>query len=138
MRKLVYILILLLGIFSATAETIPALRTFPPNTIFATIQKVDLPQIKIQEIPSNWGSSLLGLILLSTATIEMSPATVIRDTMNGNQVQGYISKLINQPVAIQFDFQHRAWVIWQLTPLEVKWILKNKWNTWQKNAIPTN
>ncbi len=133
MRKNLYILILYLFWINAHADSVVGLRKFPPNVIYATIQSINLPQLKIQELPSNWGSSLLGLILLSSAIVEISPATVMRDTANNNHVQGYVEQMLNQPVALQFDFQNRVWVIWQLSNLEIQWVLKNNLNTWPKN-----
>jgi hypothetical protein len=106
------------------------LRQFPPNTVFATLQAVRYPQIKLQELPSNWGSSLLGLMLLSTQKVSMSPASVIRDQNNNNHVQNYIDNLIDEPVAVQFDYQGRVWTIWQLTDSEIKWVIRTKRNIW--------
>lgn len=131
-RKL-YLVILCLFVWQANADSNFGVRKFPPNTVYATIKSVNLPQLKIQEIPSNWGSSLLGLIFLSSAIVDISPATVMRDTANNNHVQGYVEEMLNQPVAIQFDFQHRVWVIWQLNTLEIQWVLNNKLNIWSKN-----
>lgn len=110
-----------------------ALRTFPANTIFATIQGINYPNIEIEEIPSNIVSGLLGMMLLSNKTMVMSPASVIRDKENINHVTQYIDELYKQPIAIQPDFQGRVWVIWQLTEREKKWVIDNKLNTWNQN-----
>ncbi len=106
-------------------------REFPPNTIYAILKSVNYPQITIQEIPSNWGSSMLGLFFLSSATMQMTPASVLRDQNNNNQVQNYIYNIINQPVAIQPDYQGRAWLIWYLTDDETQWVINNKYNIWK-------
>lgn len=106
-------------------------REFPPNTIYAVLTGINYPQISIQEIPSNWGSSLLGFMFLSSASMQMSPASVIRDQNNNNQVQNYIYNLQNQPVAIQPDYQGRVWVLWYLTNEETSWVINNNYNVWQ-------
>jgi hypothetical protein len=105
-------------------------RQFPANAIFATIKEVSYPQVIVQEIPSNWGSSLLGMMFLSTSKLVMSPSSVIRGPNNNNLVQNYLPNLIDQPVAIQLDFQGRIWVIWQLRRDEVNWVIQQKRNVW--------
>lgn len=109
-------------------------RQFPANAIFATIKEVNYPQVIVQEIPSNWGSSLLGMMLLSTSKLTMSPSSVIRGPDNNNLVQNYLPNLIDQPVAIQLDFQGRIWVIWQLRRDEVNWVIQQKRNIWVSSS----
>lgn len=126
MRKIVIFLMIL---YSINAEALG--REFPANTIYAILKSVNYPQITIQEIPSNWGSSMLGLFFLSSATMQMTPASVLRDQNNNNQVQNYIYNIINQPVAIQPDYQGRVWLIWYLTDNETQWVINNKYNIWK-------
>jgi hypothetical protein len=45
-------------------------------------------------------------------------------------VQAYLDTLKNEPVAVQFDFQGRIWVVWQLTKPEIQRTIKNKQNIW--------
>lgn len=126
MRKIVIFLMIL---YSINAEALG--REFPANTIYAILKSVNYPQITIQEIPSNWGSSMLGLFFLSSATMQMTPASVLRDQNNNNQVQNYIYNIINQPVAIQPDYQGRVWLIWYLTNDETQGVINNKYNIWK-------
>lgn len=107
------------------------LRKFPPTTVFATIQKIDYPQLTIEEIPSNSISGLLGMVMLHSQEVSVTPASVIRDKLNNTQLLKYIDNLSGQAVAIQPDFQGRAWVIWQLTDREKKWVIDNKLNIWK-------
>jgi hypothetical protein len=86
----------------------------------------------VQEIPSNWGSSLLGMMILSTRKLVMSPSSVIRGLDNNNLVQNYLPNLLDQPVALQLDFQGRIWVIWQLRRDETNWVIQQKRNIWLK------
>lgn len=133
MRKLVTLC--LLGVLSlAFADDNPMeqrLRTFPNNTIFATLDDVKYPSLTIEEIPSNFASGMLGMVMLKSTTIQMTPATIIRDKRNFNQLSQYIDQLKDQPVAIQPDYQGNAWVIWQLTKREKEWVIDNKLNKWQ-------
>ncbi len=126
MRKL--FLVCLAILFSSAVQAL--VRQFPPNTFYAILKGVNYPQLFLQEIPSNWGSSLLGFMFLTSATIQMSPASVVRDQNNNNQVQNYIYNLQNQPVAIQPDYQGRVWVIWYLTNEETSWVINNRFNIW--------
>lgn len=132
-KKLMIILLCLIGIVNADDfnNIEQNLRKFPPNTIFGTIQGIDYPQIKLEEIPSNIASGLLGVILLQSQYMSLSPATVIRDKLNNTQLQKYLDELYKQPVAIQPDFQGRVWVIWQLTEHEKVWVIDNKLNSWK-------
>ena len=130
MRKLVYAGFLLILVALSSAETLPILRSFPAGTQFALITKINYPQVTLQEIPSNWGTNLLGLMWLSSKKVEMSPASVIRDQENNTHVQAYLDTLKNEPVAVQFDFQGRIWVVWQLTKPEIQRTIKNKQNIW--------
>lgn len=109
------------------------MRSFPAGTVYATIIKINYPVVTLQEIPSNWGSSLLGMMLLSTQKVSMSPASIIRDDQNNTHVQNYLDNLKDQPVAVQLDYQGRVWVIWQLTDGELKWVLKNQLNSWKNS-----
>lgn len=133
MRKL--IAISLIGILSfACADDNPIeqrLRSFPNNSIYATIEDVKYPTLTIEEIPSNFASGLLGMVMLKSTTIQMTPATIIRDKRNFNQLSQYIDNLKKQVVAIQPDYQGNAWVIWQLTKREQQWVIDNKFNKWQ-------
>lgn len=131
MRKLIFTVFLLAMVIMSNAETVPILRSFPVGTQFVVINKINYPQVTLQEIPSNWGSSLLGLMWLSSKKVAMSPASVIRDQDNNTHVQAYLDDLLDQPVAVQFDFQGRIWVIWQLTKPEIEWVIKNQRNIWQ-------
>lgn len=130
MRKLVYAGFLLILVALSSAETLPILRSFPAGTQFAVINKINYPQVTLQEIPSNWGTDLLGLMWLSSKKVMMSPASIIRDQENNTHVQAYLDELLNQLVAVQFDFQGRVWVIWQLTKPEITWVIKNQRNNW--------
>lgn len=127
---------LLLGWANVFADgngiTLNNVRSFPAGTVYATIVKINYPQVTLQEIPSNWGSSLLGMMLLASQKVTMSPASIIRDDQNNTHVQVYLDELKDQPVAVQLDYQGRVWVIWQLTTGEVKWVLQNKLNSWNK------
>ncbi len=116
----------------ADTNTQEALRTFPAKTIFATLQGVNYPEIKIEEIPSNSISGLLNMVLLNSQIVSLSPATIIRDKQNNTQLQQYVTTLLKQPIAIQPDFQGRVWVIWQLTNREKEWVIENKLNSWKK------
>lgn len=122
-------LLLFLGFYSISSVAV--IREFPSNTIYATLTNVNYPQITIRELPGNWGSSLLGFIFLSSGYMQMSPASVIRDQNNNNQVQNYIYNLQNQPVAIQPDYQGRVWVIWGMTNEETTWVVTNQLNNWK-------
>ena len=114
-------------------------REFPANTIYATISKISYPNVLLQEIPSNWGSSLFGMIFLANQKVVMSPASILRDKSNTTHVQTYLDNLLDAPVAVQLDYQGRVWVIWQLTDYETRWVIKNKFNSWQKsNPINQN
>lgn len=130
MRRLIYAIFMLILMMASNAETLPILRSFPAGTQFAMINKINYPQIILQEIPSNWGTNSLGLMWLSSKKVVMSPASVIRDQENNTHVQAYLDNLLDQPVAVQFDFQGRVWVIWQLTKPEVAWVIKSQKNNW--------
>jgi len=130
MRKLVYASLAVILALKINAEPRPVLRSFPAGTQFALITKINYPQVTLQEIPSNWGTNLLGLMWLSSKKVEMSPASVIRDQENNTHVQAYLDTLKNEPVAVQFDFQGRIWVVWQLTKPEIQRTIKNKQNIW--------
>ncbi len=122
------LLLILIGVclsFDASA-----LRQFPPATIYGSIEKINYPQITIQEIPSNLLSSMLGMIFLQSRVYVMSPASVIRDPYNNTHVQNYLYNLQNGIVAIQLDYQGRIWTIWVLTQDEVNWVIKNNLNNW--------
>jgi len=129
MMRIIGFVLLLLYSLTGFADNV---RQFPANAIFATIKKVDYPQVIVQEIPSNWGSSLLGMMLLSTRKLVMSPSSVIRGLDNNNLVQNYLPNLLDQPVALQLDFQGRIWVIWQLRRDETNWVIQQKHNIWLK------
>lgn len=131
MRKLIYVGFMLVMAIVLQAETLPILRSFPVGTQFALVKKINYPQVTLQEIPSNWGTNLLGLMWLSSKKVVMSPASIIRDQENNTHVQAYLDNLLNEPVAVQFDFQGRVWVIWQLTRPEIAWVIKNQRNIWQ-------
>lgn len=130
MRKLICMRFMLILMMVSNAETLPILRSFPVGTQFAVINKINYPQVTLQEIPNNWGTDLLGLMWLSSKKVVMSPASIIRDQENNTHVQAYLDDLLNQPVAVQFDFQGRVWVIWQLTKPEITWVIKNQRNNW--------
>ena len=130
MRKLICAGFMLILVVLSSAETLPILRSFPAGTQFAVINKINYPQVTLQEIPNNWGTNLLGLMWLSSKKVVMSPASIIRDQENNTHVQAYLDDLLNQPVAVQFDFQGRVWVIWQLTKPEIAWVIKNQRNNW--------
>lgn len=130
MRKLICMRFMLILMMVSNAETLPILRSFPVGTQFAVINKINYPQVTLQEIPNNWGTNLLGLMWLSSKKVVMSPASIIRDQENNTHVQAYLDDLLNQPVAVQFDFQGRVWVIWQLTKPEITWVIKNQRNNW--------
>lgn len=130
MRKLICMGFMLILMMVSNAETLPILRSFPVGTQFAVINKINYPQVTLQEIPNNWGTDLLGLMWLSSKKVVMSPASIIRDQENNTHVQAYLDDLLNQPVAVQFDFQGRVWVIWQLTKPEITWVIKNQRNNW--------
>lgn len=130
MRKLICAGFMLILVALSSAETLPILRNFPAGTQFAVINKINYPQVTLQEIPSNWGTNLLGLMWLSSKKVVMSPASIIRDQENNIHVQAYLESLLNQPVAVQFDFQGRVWVIWQLTKPEITWVIKSQLNNW--------
>lgn len=123
--------IIIFWIILYSTNAVALVREFPANTIFAILKSVNYPQIVIQEIPSNWGSSMLGLFFLSSAKMQMTPASVLRDQNNNNQVQNYIYNIINQPVAIQPDYQGRVWLIWYLSNEETQWVINNKYNIWK-------
>lgn len=130
MRRLTYAIFMLILMMASNAETLPILRSFPVGTQFAMINKINYPQVTLQEIPSNWGTNSLGLMWLSSKKVVMSPASVIRDQENNTHVQAYLDNLLDQPVAVQFDFQGRVWVIWQLTKPEITWVIKSQRNNW--------
>jgi hypothetical protein len=72
------------------------------------------------------------MMILSTRKLVMSPSSVIRGLDNNNQVQNYLPNLLDQPVALQLDFQGRIWVIWQLRRDETNWVIQQKRNIWLK------
>jgi hypothetical protein len=109
------------------------IRSFPVHTIYANIVKLDNAQLEIEEIPSNAASSLLGMFLLKKQTLPLTPATIVRNQQNNNQVQNSLTNLINQPVAIQLDLQGRIWVVWWLTANETQWVIEHKYNIWQND-----
>ncbi len=132
MKKIIVMVVLCCNCLMAYAfGTVQEIRTFPANTYFGTIQAINLPQLKIEEIPSGVSGKMLGMFLLDDKVVAMSPATVIRDQLNNNHTQGYILDMYKKPVAIQPDFQNRAWVIWELTPQEVEWVKDKKLNYWK-------
>lgn len=107
------------------------LRKFPPSTIFGIVQKIDYPCITIEEIPKNSISGIFGMIMLQNREMLLTPASIIRDKLNNTHVQKYLDNLSEQAVAIQPDFQGRAWVIWQLTAREKQWVIDNQLNIWK-------
>ncbi len=133
MKKLILIFLCVFSAISANAfNNAPVVRSFPPNTYFGTIQAIQLPNIKVEEIPSGASGKLLGMFLLDDKIVTISPSTIIRNKQNNTEVQSYLTNLYKEPVAIQPDFQNRAWVIWELTPDEVEWVKENKLNYWKK------
>ena len=125
-KRLLIVLLCSIGIVNADV-----LRTFPNNTVFGTLQAYEPPYIKLEEIPNGMLGKSLGMFLLDDKIITLSPATIIRDQQNNNHVQVFLNNFYKQPVAIQPDFQNRAWVIWALTPQEVEWVKEHNLNHWK-------
>ena len=135
-RGLFLVIVMLISVNSSAYDRV---REFPANTIFASICKISYPNVLLQEIPSNWCSSLFGMMFLANQKVVMSPASILRDKSNTTHVQTYLDNLLDAPVAVQLDYQGRVWVIWQLSDYETRWVIKNKFNNWQKsNSINQN